>query len=537
MPEAMVRSIPQSAALCRTGLARLPVRLWALARGRYVLLWFAMSLVMILARVALLPVVPIPAPQIHDEFSYLLAADTFAHGRAADPTPSHPEFFASPHILLKPSFTSKYPPGQALVLALGQRVFGDPYWGVVLGVGSMIVLFCWAAAAWLPPQWAIIGGVFCCVRFFTDYWFNSYWGGSVAACGGALIVGGLGHFLRGRLAGARFSIATGAVILFATRPYEGFVLCLTALLILAFRFLRLPVEQKHGVIKTVVPPSLAILLLAAIANGWYNWRVTGSPTRLPYVEWIHQNATVPFLWILPASQHMQSGAESVRRAQQIDEIRYWTFRNKPLPIAVGYQIYAVVRSTIWHQFLWAALLLTALPWIRVRSGKRWLVLLLGTGIVAVLPEIWAFSHYTAPLTATGLILTLACGRYVWYRAAGSRHRTLLGTGALCLAIAVFVAEAWRETKEFRPLERLKTIQALSKMGGKHLVFVRYLPGWDFGDEWVYNTENLAATTVVFAHDLGQAKDRELTAYGDRKIWLLRLGPKPSDVAFEPFDPR
>ena len=90
----------------------------------------------LLLRFALLPWIPVPQPQIQEEFSYLLGADTFAHGRLANPPHPMAVFFDNIQLIQTPHYASARPPGQAVFLCLGQVLFGNAMAGRLFERGA-----------------------------------------------------------------------------------------------------------------------------------------------------------------------------------------------------------------------------------------------------------------------------------------------------------------------------------------------------------------------------------------------------------------
>src|ERR1017187_6035748 len=230
---------------------------WILGSNlRSVVLVMAVALA---GRALLLPVVGIPEPCINDEYSYLLMADTFSHFRLTNPTPPSSQHFETFHVNMTPTYHSKYPVAQGLALAFGQIVFHQPWIGIYLSTALLCGAICWALQAFVPPGWALLGGLLAVVRIaLFSYWMNSYWGGSVTALGGALALGAVVRLFQPGLTTRRRSVlacafAVSLLVLATSRPYEGFAFSIPLLAYFGYQIVRARIGRKATLRATVLP--------------------------------------------------------------------------------------------------------------------------------------------------------------------------------------------------------------------------------------------------------------------------------------------
>ncbi|HEX8985505.1 MAG TPA: hypothetical protein VF767_08740, partial [Bryobacteraceae bacterium] len=255
-------------------------------------------------RFLMLPWYPPPLPQIHDEFSYLLQGDTFAHGRVTNPTPPYWQHFQTEYVLLQPTYASQYQPAQGLILALGEVVFGHPWWGVWISIGLMCAALCWGLRQIVPPVWALAGALGAGLQFgIFGLWMNSYFGGGISAAAGALVFGSLIRMKNPRHTRAAAAVcALGIILIFATRPFEALLWCGVALWYTVFHFMRgRPAGSALAWAGMLVPFAL-VFAAGAASLAWYNWRITGSPANPPYLEYRRVYGTPqPYWWQPPVT--------------------------------------------------------------------------------------------------------------------------------------------------------------------------------------------------------------------------------------------
>jgi len=505
-----------------------------------------------LLRLAILPLCPIPQPFIHDDFSFLLAADTFASGRLTNPTPAMWVHFETFHVTMKPTYMSMYFPAQGLILAAGKVFTGHAWFGLLCITALMCAAICWMLQAWLPPGWALLGGILAVLRLgLFSYWINTYAGaGSVAALGGALVLGALPRLMRTVSFRHGLLLAVGIILLATSRPYEGLLLCLPVAFVLGQWILRGKRPPATVLFRRAALP-LLLIIAAAVWMGYYNYRVFGNPLTPPYKIDRATYAVAPYwVWQSPRPEPVYRHREirdfyvheelaEYQRHHSIPGFLSQTFFFKPLRILVFFAGIALIPPLIM------------LPRVMLDRRIRFLILVTAISTAGLAIEVFLFPHYFAPLTAALYAIGLQAMRHLRLCRPGDQPVGLALmrlTVALCFVMAAVRlcatplhvnlgnwpggswAVSWYGPGQFGA-PRARVESELEHLPGQQLAIVRYTQDHSPLDEWVYNAADIDRSKVIWAREMDPADNLELIRYyKNRTVWLVQPDAKPVKVS-------
>jgi hypothetical protein len=203
---------------------------------------------------------------------------------------------------MKPTYMTMYFPAEGLMLAAGKLLTGTPWFGVLLMSALMCAAICWMLQAWLPPTWALLGGMLAVLRLgLFSYWANTYTGaGLVAACGGALVLGALPRLRKHPQLRYTMLLAVGASLLAISRPYEGVLLCLPVAAALGHWLWKGKNRPPARALLRLSAAPLALMVAVVAWMGYYDYRAFGNPLTPPYVVDRNTYAIAPyFVWQSP----------------------------------------------------------------------------------------------------------------------------------------------------------------------------------------------------------------------------------------------
>jgi hypothetical protein len=500
-------------------------------------------LVALVGRAMLLPWIGVPQPRINDEFSYLLMGDTFSHFRLTNPTPAAWRYFETFHVNLQPTYHSKYPVAPGVALAFGQLFFRQPWIGVYLVTALMCGAFCWALQAFVPPGWALLGALLATVRLaFFSYWVNSYWGGSMAALGGALALGAVVRLFDTAPSEHRriwlATLFTIALLLLATsRPYEGFAFSVPSLAYFSYK-LGKGLAHRDLRFRSTGMPVLVGGLAGLSMMAYYNLRTTGDPLLLPHLLNERVYSPLPlFLWQKtkpPLTFHDPVFAKFFE-----DTVNEYHFEGRRSPSELfGLETGRLLFNGFFY--VGASLALPVLigflaAWRDARLRiTAWAAVATGLGVALC---IYSLPHYAAPATVTVYIFAAAGLRYLWSQG-GAGERAFAVAVCLTVLVSSIARQTGSTTLNTRynfPNNHFQIAQKLGSLAGKQLVLVTYDLAKHYpGDELVHNGAEFSSEKILWARSKGQDNDVALcNAYAERRFWTVKTDD--STYSLEPSD--
>jgi hypothetical protein len=422
-------------------------------------------------------------------------------------------------------------------LAVGE-LLGHPWIGVLLSVGAMCAAFLWMLQGWVPARWALLGSLIVVVNVaLFSYWINSYWGGAVAAVGGALVLGAVPRIMRKEKVRDALVLGVGAGILASSRPLEGFVMCVPVAIVLIAWLARQRGNDLRQALRRFVVPTSAVLVLAAAFTLYYNWRVTDDPLLFPHTLNVETYHSVPiFIW------------GPLRMAKQYSnrqfEVFYNVFERRSVP-----QDWPEIKDNLLTKlsesyafFVGPALALPLLAFWPVFASRRtrFLVIQLLVCIGGAMAVIWFQPHYLAAALAVMMVIVVQSLRYIrqWHfggRAVGIGLSRAVVLSVLLMPLARADVHSASTYNPFASVLSNPTRQQISRqlqvLAGKQLVIVRYSQTkHNVHDEWVYNDADIDQAKIVWAREIpGVSCGPLLVYFKDRQAWIVEPDVYPAKL--------
>jgi len=288
--------------------------------------------------------------------------------------------------------------------------------------------------------------------------------------------------------------------------------------------------------RVFVPVTLA-LMLAAAGLGFFCWRVTGSPFKVPYQVNREQYGWPQTLLLLPPT------APPAFRNLQMSQYYDWEAGlHAQTESASGLLSGLLLKDVVmWSFFIGPALSLSLLAFPQVVRDRRIRPLLFpgGAVLVGLLFSQSASPQYAAPAAPVIFAVIVQGFRHLRVTRRGMilSHAALLVT-VLILALRVATlgglhlrmgdnAFSWCCQPTPASPGRADFARQLAATPGRHLVFVRYFPTHSFHDEWVYNEADIPSAHVIWARLLSPDENRGLLEhYPGRHVWLMDPDARP-----------
>jgi hypothetical protein len=293
-------------------------------------------------------------------------------------------------------------------------------------------------------------------------------------------------------------------------------------------------------------PATLILAGSVVAMGYYNVRVYGNALTLPYQAYRSTYAPAPvFLWQepspVPAYRH-----KVLRDFFMGYELA--TFERMTGEHGLGAN-WLICSARWWIFFLYplsSAALLAGAWWLAPSKEARLPLLLSLIPAAGVGALAFNMAHYFAPAVAAFYVLLIQSMRLaherLWVRRgvgrAIVRYFALVAVAMACVVPfhvhdKFLFGASWYYW--FPPIPgRADVIRQLQTTPGSDLVIVRYKPGHDSFQEWVYNEADIDAAGIVWAREMEPDENRKLISYfRGREIWLLEADERPPRLVRNP----